>query len=142
MELSTGDEFSHAKNNVNTQATPDTHNYNYGADVEWTMPWGTKLSTDIHMDSRRGYTQDEMNTDELLWNAQLSHSFLRGKALTLSVEMKDILGQQTNISRSISAFMQSEYRSNAIYQYAMLHAIYRFSIFGGKNVMGTDKERK
>ena len=142
VELSTGDEFSHAKNNVNTQATPDTHNYNYGADVEWTMPWGTKLSTDIHMDSRRGYTQDEMNTDELLWNAQLSHSFLRGKALTLSVEMKDILGQQTNISRSISAFMQSEYRSNAIYQYAMLHAIYRFSIFGGKNVMGTDKERK
>lgn len=28
------------------------------------------------------------------------------------------------------------------YQYAMFSVIYRFSIFGGQNTMGTDKERK
>lgn len=33
-------------------------------------------------------------------------------------------------------------RNNTIYQYAMISAIYRFSIYGGQNTMGTDKERK
>jgi hypothetical protein len=82
-----------------------------------------------------------MNTNELLWNAQLSHSFLRGKALTVMVEWNDILREQTNISRSISALMRSDSRYNAIYSYGMLRVIYKFSIFGGKNAMGTKSER-
>ena len=93
------------------------------------------------MSSRRGYAQREMNTNELLWNAQLSHSFLQGKALTVMVEVNDILGQQTNISRNITALMRSDSRYNAIYQYGMVRVVYKFSIFGGKNVMGTDDER-
>ena len=57
------------------------------------------------------------------------------------VEVNDILGQQTNISRNITALMRSDSRYNAIYQYGMVRVIYKFSIFGGKNVMGTDDER-
>ena len=81
-----------------------------------------------------------MNTNELLWNAQVSHSFLKGRALTIMLEVNDILGQQTNISRDISALMRTDSRHNAIYQYGMLRAIYRFNILGGKNAMGTDKQ--
>ena len=134
-------DYSHAKNNVNTMANTDTYDFSYGAELEWTMPWGTTLNTDIGMSSRRGYAQREMNTNELLWNAQLSHSFLQGKALTVMVEWNDILSQQTNISRNINALMRSDTRYNAIYSYGMLRVIYKFSIFGGKNAMGTDDER-
>lgn len=134
-------EYSHMKNNVNNNGNQDTYDFNYGADFEWTMPWGGELSTDIGMNSRRGYSSKDMNTNELLWNAQLSQSFLKGNALTIQLEVFDILGQQTNISRTINAFMRNDSRSNAIYQYGMVRAIYRFSIFGGKNTMGTDDEK-
>lgn len=54
----------------------------------------------------------------------------------------DILHQQTNISRSVNAFSRSDSRNNTIYQYAMFSAILRFSIYGGRNTMGTDKEKR
>lgn len=133
--------YRNSKNNINSSSKENTYDFAYGTEFQWTMPWGTQLATDIGMNSRRGYATKEANTNELLWNAQISHSFLRGKALTLSLAVNDILGQQTNISRSISAAMRSDSKYNAIYQYAMLRATYRFSIFGGKNSMGTSDER-
>lgn len=134
--------WSHIKNNVNVNGNQDTYNFSYGTDFEWTMPWGTELSTDLYMHSRRGYSQKEMNTDELLWNASISHSFLKGKALTLKAEMFDILGQQTNISRTVNAFMRNDSQSNSIYQYGMVSLIFRFSVLGGRNTMGTDDEKR
>ena len=131
--------YSHAKNDLNPMGNMKTYDFSYGAEFEWTFPWGTTLSTDIGMSSRRGYSAREMNTNELLWNAQVAHSFLKGRALTVMFEMNDILGQQTNISRDISALMRTDSRHNAIYQYGMLRLIYRFNILGGKNVL---KEKK
>lgn len=157
IDLDTGLEFSYrtekfsasingrlnhvrSRNNMNEMGNIKTYDFSYGAELEWTAPWGTSLNTDIGMSSRRGYSAKEMNTNELLWNAQVSHSFLKGRALTIMLEVNDILGQQTNISRDISALMRTDSRHNAIYQYGMLRAIYRFNILGGKNAMGTDKQ--
>lgn len=134
-------DYSNAKNNMNENANQSTYDFSYGAEVEWTAPWGMSISSDIGMNSRRGYSQSTMNTNELLWNAQISQSFLRGNALTIALEVNDILGEQSNISRTISALMRSDSKYNAIYQYGMLRVIYKFSIFGGKNAMGTDNER-
>ncbi|MBR4589441.1 MAG: TonB-dependent receptor [Bacteroidaceae bacterium] len=134
--------YRNSKNNINSNSKENTYDFAYGTEFQWTMPWGTQLATDIGMNSRRGYARKEDNTNELIWNAQVSHSFLRGKALTLSLAVNDILGQQSNISRMISATMRSDTRYNSIYQYAMLRATYRFSIFGGKNSMGTNNERQ
>jgi hypothetical protein len=133
-------DYANSKNNVNELANMNTYDFSYGAEFEWTAPWGTSLSTDIGMSSRRGYSQSGMNTNELLWNAQVSHSFLKGRALTVMLEMNDILGQQTNISRDISALMRKDSRNNAIYQYGMLRVVYRFNILGGKNAMGSGKK--
>lgn len=110
--------------------------------MKWTMPWGTELASDIYMTSRRGYSQKDMNTDELLWNASVSHSFLKGNALTIKGEVYDILGQKTNVSRNISADLFRDSRTNGIYQYGLVSLIYRFSVFAGKNTMGTKDERR
>lgn len=142
VELKGDMNYGHVRNNINTQGNQDTYNFSYGGQLQWTMPWGTQLATDIRMNSRRGYSLKDMNTNELLWNASVSHSMLQGKALTLKAEMFDILHQQTNISRSVNAFACTDSRNNTIYQYAMFSAIFRFSLYGGKNTMGTDKERK
>ena len=132
-------DYAHSKNDLNPIGNMNTYDFSYGAEMEWTAPWGTSLSTDIGMSSRRGYSSTEMNTNELLWNAQVSHSFLRGRALTVMLEVNDILGQQTNISRTIDALMRTDSRHNAIYQYGMLRLVYRFNILGGKNNL-KDKE--
>ena len=97
-----------------------------------TAPWGTALTTNLNMQSRRGYSDASMNTNELIWNAQLSQSFLKGKPLTVSLQLYDILHEQSNVSRSITAMMSSDTEYNAITSYAMLHVIYRLNLFGGK----------
>ena len=83
------------------------------------------------MNSRRGYNDASMNTNELIWNAQLSQSFLRGNALTLSLQFYDLLHEQSTFSRAISAMQRTDTEYNAITSYAMLHVIYRLNLFGG-----------
>jgi uncharacterized membrane protein YgcG len=109
----------------------DTWTFSYGGSVMITAPWGTQLSTNMNMNSRRGYNDESMNTNELIWNAQLAQSFLRGNALTLSLQFYDILKKQSTFSRSISAMARTDTEYNAITSYAMLHVIYRLNLFGG-----------
>jgi hypothetical protein len=96
-----------------------------------TAPWGTALTTNLNMQSRRGYADNSMNTNELIWNAQVSQSFLKGNALTISLQLYDILHEQSNISRSITAMSRNETEYNAITSYGMVHVIYRLNLFGG-----------
>ena len=95
-------------------------------------PWGTSVSTDMHNQCRRGYSDNSMNTNELVWNAQVSQSFLKGKPLTISLQLYDILHNLSNYSRVVNAMQFSDTQYNNIHSYAMLHAIYRFNAFGGK----------
>ena len=74
-----------------------------------------------------------MNTNELVWNAQLSQSFLKGTPLTVMLQFYDLLHQQSTLSRVISATSRTDTEYNAINSYAMLHVVYRMNIFGGKN---------
>ena len=109
----------------------DTWQFTYGAMVGVTAPWGTQMTTGMNMQSRRGYNDSSMNTNELIWNAQISQSFLRGNALTLSLQFYDILHEQSTISRTLTAMQRSDTEYNAITNYAMLHVIYRTNVFGG-----------
>ena len=109
----------------------DTWQFTYGAMVGVTAPWGTQMTTGMNMQSRRGYNDSSMNTNELIWNAQISQSFLRGNALTLSLQFYDILHEQSTVSRTLTAMQRSDTEYNAITNYAMLHVIYRTNVFGG-----------
>ena len=130
--------YSHSNNNVIENSKLNTYTFSYGTEVNITLPWGSQINTDIAMNSRRGFSQSNMNTNELIWNAMISHSFLKNNALTISLEWNDILQERSNISRTINAFMRSDSRYNAIYSYGMLRVIYKLNIFAGKNAMGND----
>lgn len=132
--------YSHSNNNVVTNLQ-NTYNFSYGFDLQINAPWGTSLTSDIAMNSRRGYSQASMNTNELIWNAAIAQSFLKGKALTISFEWNDILRRQSNVSRTVNAMMSSDSQYNAIYSYGMVRVIYKLNIFGGKNANGTANER-
>ncbi|MCR5130581.1 MAG: outer membrane beta-barrel protein [Prevotella sp.] len=124
--------YSHARNKLQSQANLDTWSFSYGGSMNITAPWGTSIAMDIHERSRRGYNDQSMNTNELLWNAQISQTFLKGRNLTLMLQFYDILHEQTNFSRQLSAMSRTDTWYNSINSYAMLHVIYRFNAFGGK----------
>ena len=89
------------------------------------------FSTDLRMTSRRGFSTAAFNTNELVWNASLSQSMLKNKALTLRLEGFDLLGQQSEITRSLTALARTDAWTNMLNQSVMLHAIYRLNLFGG-----------
>ena len=124
--------YNHSRNSFQEQSNMDTYQFSYGASTNVRLPWNMSIATDISQNSRRGYTDASMNRNELLWNAQISQDFLKGNAATVSVQFYDILRQQSNISRAITAAMRQDTEYNAIYSYCMVHFIYRLNLFGGK----------
>lgn len=136
--------YQHARSQLQQNANMDTWNFSYGANANFTFDWGMSISTDIRMSSRRGYSDASMNTNELLWNAQIAQSFLKNRAATLSLQFYDILHQQSSVSRTINAQMRRDSWSNAIHSYCMLHFIYKLNIFpGGKgSSSGEQRERR
>jgi len=136
IELNGSLNYRRTRNEFQTSSNLDTWQFSYGGMVGVTAPWGTSLTTNMNMQSRRGYSDASMNTNELIWNAQLSQSFLKGNALTISLQLYDILHQQSTVSQMISALSSSETQYNAITSYGMLHVIYRLNLFGGMKAFG------
>lgn len=127
-----GMNYQHARNDMLASGNRDTWFFNYGGNVVVNMPWDMQFSSDISQQSRRGYDDASMNTNELIWNAQLSQNFLKQKNATVSVQWYDILRNRSSISRSLSATNRSDTWTNAIHSYVMVHFIYRFNLLGDK----------
>lgn len=125
--------YSVAKNDLMPNSNQEIWQFSYGMNANVQMPWGMTLATDLNMNSRRGYTDASANTNELIWNVQLSQSLLKGKPLTFTLQFYDILREQSNLSRSISAMQRSDTEYNSITSYVMLHVIYKFNLFGNKD---------
>ena len=125
--------YNRARNNLQPTANRDTYIFSYGPSTNIQLPWwNIKISSDIGMNSRRGFSDPEFNTDELIWNAQVSKSFLAQNAATVSVQFYDILGQQSNVSRIVNATMRSDTWYNTVNSYFMVHFIYKLNLFGDK----------
>ena len=100
--------------------------FDYGALSTIELPWDFQFATDLTMYSRRGYADPATNTNELVWNARLTKRFLRGNLL-LQLDALDLLGQLSNVRRTINAQGRTETWSNVMPRYALLHVIYRLS---------------
>ncbi len=124
--------YQHTRNELQPNANLDTWQFSYGGQILVRLPMGFELSTNLREYSRRGYNDPSMNTNELLWNGQLSKTFLRSKTLVVALNFYDLLQQQSNYERWVSATSRSDTRYNSINSYAMLHVRYRLNMFGGK----------
>lgn len=123
--------YTFEKDKMNPENNQEPYTFSYGGNLQLNAPWGTSLSTNMTNQARRGYSDASMNKNELIWNAQIAQSFLKG-ALTLSFEWNDILKEQSNISRSLTSNGRSVYTYNGVNSYGMVRLIYRLNIFGSK----------
>ena len=125
--------YQHSTNDIDPTRNMDTYDYSYGTSVMAYIPWrNMRLGSDLNMNSRRGYDGD-MNRDELIWNASMSFSFLKGNKASLSLAAYDILHQRSTISRSMSATSRSDTESKNITSYFMATLTYRLSLMGDRN---------
>ena len=133
LEMGVNGSFNYTfeKDKLNPENNQEPYTFSYGGNVQINAPWGTSLSTNMTNQARRGYSDASMNRNELIWNAQVAQSFMKG-SLTISLEWNDILKEQSNISRSLTSSGRSVYTYNGVNSYGMIRAIYRFQIFGSK----------
>ena len=124
--------YQHTRNELQPTADLDTWQFNYGGQFLVRLPLDIEVSSNIHERCRRGYNDPSSNTNELLWNGQVSKTFLKDKSLIVALNFYDLLGQQSNYERWVSATGRSDTRYNSINSYAMLHVRYRLNMFGGK----------
>lgn len=126
--------YQHSRSSLLAARDLDTWSFAYGVEGNVNLPFGLAFSTDLRMTSRRGFSAAEFNTDELVWNAALSHSFLSGKPLTVRFEAYDLLNRGNNISRTLTALARTDTWNNSLNTYFLVRAIYRLNIFpGGKS---------
>lgn len=123
-------DYQHGRNELQPKSNLDTWRFRYGGEVTITAPWGMTLNTEMRMNSRRGYNDPSMNTNELIWNASLSQSFLRKRQLLVRLNWRDILQERSSFSRSITSNSRSDTWNSAIHSYAMLTVQYRLNLFG------------
>ena len=90
------------------------------------LPWSLQLSTDLTMYSRRGYSEPSMNTNELVWNARLAKRLMKGNLIVM-FDGFDLLGNLSNVRRSINAQGRTETFYNVIPSYGLLHISYKLN---------------
>ena len=133
--------YTFEKDKLNPENNQEPYTFSYGGNVQIYAPWGTTISTNMTNQARRGYSDTSMNRNELIWNAQIAQSFLKG-ALTLSFEWNDILKEQSNITRSLTSSGRSVYTYNGVNSYGMVRLIYRLNIFGSKEAREAMQNRR
>ena len=134
VELNGRVQYNYSHNALQENSNLNTWAFNYGFNTTMQAPWGMQFTTSLNMSSRRGYSDDAANTNELIWNAQISQSFLKGNPLSVRLEFYDILHQQSNFSRAIDAMSRNDNWYNSINSYVMLRATYRLNLFGTKEM--------
>lgn len=112
----------------------DHHGYSYGGEFVVKTPWNMTVRSEINENCRRGYSDENMNTSRLIWNASISQSMLPHRILTLTLRAVDILGQRDDINRSVSATSRTDTQSEMVHSYVMFTASMRFGKFGGKGM--------
>ena len=133
--------YTFEKDKLNPKNNQEPYTFSYGGNLQFYTPWNMTISTNMTNQARRGYSDPSMNRNELIWNAQIAQSFLKG-ALSISFEWNDILKEQSNITRSYTSTGSSVYTYNGVNSYGMIRVIYRFNIFGSKEAREMMQQRR
>ena len=105
------------------------------------LPWKLDLSTDLNLYTRTGYADENLNTSDLVWNARLSRPFFKGNLLFV-VDGFDLLGQLSNVTRTLNAQGRTETYTNVMPRYTLFHIIYRLNKQPKSKVLGQSQAAK
>ena len=108
----------------------DTWNNRVGANMNWTLPWGINLVSDINHTYYIGYPKG-YNKPSTVWNASVSKLLFKNKG-TFTARVFDILREANSISYNANDNYIETRESNVLTQYFMFSFTYRFGTYGGQ----------
>lgn len=109
------------------------------ANINWTLPAGFGLSSDIDYQFYYGFGKG-YNDPATVWNAEVSKLLLKNSA-TLRLRVFDILDQSKSVRRTSTDNYIQDVSSMTLKQYFMLSFTWRFGKFGDGNDHGRDRDR-
>ena len=113
-------------NSVNTKAT---WNNNASFSVNWTLPFGMNLISDLNYNWYNGYTTEQK--PEFILNAEITQLVLNNKA-TIALRAYDILNQAKNLMVTDASNYHQEVRNNTLGRYVVISFTYRFGTFNNR----------
>ncbi len=128
--------YHHSSSTNTSAANLDTYRYGYGGGIQIRAPWEMTFNMDANEQSRRGYSDASMNTNEFIWNFTVSQRLLPKKNLIISLRAVDVLDRRAEVNRNISATARVDTRTRNIHSYYLLSLNYRFGRFGGRRSGG------
>lgn len=124
-------------NSVQRGANRTVHTYGGTFYGTYYTPFGLVVNTDLSYDASSGYSSG-YDTKTWTWNASLSYQFLRDRSATVSLKAFDILGQRSNVQRTVTANYIDDALYNSLTRYFMVSVSYKFNTFG-KGKMPEDR---
>ena len=105
-----------------------TWNNNISFEMNWTLPFGMNLISDLNYNWYNGYTTPQ--EPEFILNAEITQ-LLFNKTCTLALRAYDLLNQAKNLSVTDASNYHQEVRNNTLGRYIVVSFTYRFGTFGG-----------
>ncbi len=99
--------------------------FQYGVRGNFRLPYNFSISTDRTVYSRRGYSDPSLNTDNIVWNARLTYSVLKGSLLFMA-DGFDMLHNLSNVFYTVNAQARTETYTNVLPRYFMFHIQWKF----------------
>ena len=128
LELRPQYSFQNTTNTVQTASNRNIHTYGGMFNGTYSAPFGLVVSTDLRYSTTSGYSSG-YNTKQWIWNGSVAYQFLRDKQAALTLSVYDILGQQKNVYRNVTANYIEDAIYNSLGRYGMLTFTYRFTTF-------------
>lgn len=124
--------LQHTTNSLKSANNMTVHNYGGTFSAYYYTPIGLILQSDITYTATSGYSAG-YDKNEWMWNASISYELLRNRSLTLAIKAYDLLKQQSNISRTVTANYIDDLNYNGLTRYFMFTVSYKFNTFGKGN---------
>lgn len=102
-------------------------NQGYGFRARWTLPKGFVIATDGKYTINNQQGSGFYDLKYFVWNAEVSKAFLKTQNLVVSLMGNDMLNQNINAARQISANVITDNRTTIISRYFLLKATLRFN---------------
>ena len=102
----------------------NTFNTYNSASINLELPKNFSIGTDLNFLTRDGYLENQMNSHDWIWNAQVSYKLKN--AWTFSVRGYDILNQIKNVQYVVNAQGRTQEMYNILPRFVMLTVKYNF----------------
>lgn len=142
FDASMGASVNYNATSYTLPSTPNTQyfDYNINADVNFNLPLGFMIGSDVTCALSRGRTAG-YNLTSTMWNANVSKYVFAKKQGMIRIQGFDLLRQYVSVSRDVSDNYIEDVRSNVLQQYFMISFTYFLNKFGGNNKGNNNGER-